>query len=674
MTGKAADNAFIITRMVAKYHVQPRTIDQVYSEDLYGSLISRLDPDKIYFSRDDISQLSRWKNSLDDQLLKRKSDFLKLIVSIYRDRVLQNDSLVDLIGRSAFHFDIPETFTAKEDTSYVTTMADRRLKLYKILKWDVMEELLPYYESRNGKSISSARTDSLEKSARTKILRGFKREIQRIRQFPGGTEGFVCDAYCSSVATCFDPHTEYFSLQEKENFQGELGAKPMQFGFSLTQGKEGVEIAKLKPGSPAYRCGQMNVGDRILSLQWEDMEVVDVSDASTEEVNEMLSGENQKKLTLTLKKNDGSVRKIILQKEKAVLDDDLGKVKSFLLKGKRTVGFISLPAFYSEWENGRPDGVGCADDVGKEIIKLKKEGMDALILDLRYNGGGSVPEAIALTGIFIDAGPVAMVKDQDQKLYTLKDMNRGTLYDGPLLIIVNGFSASASEMFAAALQDYNRALIIGSPTYGKATAQVILPLDTAAGLQSGNHSSPSDGFLKITISKLYRINGTTAQENGVQPDIRIHDLTEVEPEREKTSAFTIHAAAVDPNRYYQPYHPLPGEEMRRFARSFTDSSRYFMALKDYIDYRNKPKSPKDVSLQMEDQMKLEEEGAFAQEQARDLRSGLRAPYEVQWHGYENERMKTDENLRFDNALWKEVLLSDPEIVLSYLIASRMAGN
>jgi carboxyl-terminal processing protease len=670
---RTVDNAFVITRMVAKYHVQPRDIDRNFSADLFNSLINILDDGKIYFDSEDINRLSSWKYGLDEQLLKRKGEFLKALVLIYRERIDQTDSLIERICKNAFNFNLNETYTVKEDSSFSTTLSDRRTKLYKLLKRAALEELLPYYESKAGKTISNNRADSLEKMARMKALHGFKREIQKILQYPGGTEGFVCNAYCTAVATCFDPHTEFFSLQEEENFNGQLGDKPLQFGFSLVEGKDGVEIAKLKPGSPAYKCGQINVGDRILTLQWETEEPVDVSDASPEEINAILSSENQIKLNITVKKSDGTTRKIILQKEKAVLDDDLSKVKSFLLKGNKTIGFISLPAFYSEWESGKPDGNGCADDVGKEIIKLKKEGIDALILDLRYNGGGSVTEAVALAGIFIDAGPVALVKDRDQKVYTLKDVNRGTIYDGPLLIMVNGFSASASEMFAAALQDYNRALIVGSPTYGKATAQIVLPLDTLANPEENYRGGQKDAFLKITISKLFRINGSTAQEKGVIPDIQIHDLSEAEPEREKNAPFIIHGSSIEPNKYYQPYHPLAVGEVRAYANTFIDTNSYFVSLKEYINAIASAKGGKDYSLQLKNQLETSQQGEGGEAVTGDSGS-LLAPYQVQWHAFENERMKTDENLRFDNNLWKEVLLRDPAIVLSYLIASRMVKN
>ena len=369
-----------------------------------------------------------------------------------------------------------------------------------------------YEEDSSKKNIT---VTNLEPNARKKVCHAFKRDIQRSRQTKDGLTGFVCNAWCEAVASCYDPHTEFFSPGKKEEFQGELGDKQLQFGFSLGEGKEATEITRLKPGSPAYKSGLIHEGDQILALQWDGNEEVDVSDGSAEEVNAFIPGDHGNSLTLTLKKSDGTTRKVTLQREKSAMDDDNSKVRSFILKGEHRVGFISLPAFYTDWNGEEGGNNGCADDVAKEIIKLRKENIEGLILDLRYNGGGSMLEAIALAGIFIDVGPVGMTRDKDGKVYTMKDVNRGSVYDGPLILLINGFTASASEMLAGTLQDYHRALIIGSPSFGKATAQVVLPLDTLFDEKHLERLKTANNFIKITIDRLFRVNGTSAQRTGL---------------------------------------------------------------------------------------------------------------------------------------------------------------
>ena len=275
--------------------------------------------------------------------------------------------------------------------------------------------------------------------------------------------------------------------------------------------------------------------------------------------------------------------KVTLQREKSMLSDDNSKVRSFILKGDHRIGFISLPAFYTDWNGEEGGSNGCADDVAKEIIKLKKENIEGLILDLRYNGGGSMLEAIALAGIFIDSGPVGMTRDKEGKIYTMKDVNRGSVYDGPLILLINGFTASASEMLAGTLQDYHRALIVGSPSFGKATAQVVLPLDTLFDEKHMDRMKTADNFIKITIERLFRVNGTSAQQTGVIPDIFLDDFSETQSEREKSLPFSLVNISIDANKYYHPYPALPVDPLKSFSKAFTDTSRSFISFNKYLD-------------------------------------------------------------------------------------------
>ena len=310
-------------------------------------------------------------------------------------------------------------------------------------------------------------------------------------------------------------------------------------------------IDNLEPGSPAFRSGKLNKGDKFISVQWEGKEVIDVSDISIGEFGRLLDESNHTMALFTVKKADGTLVKISLQTEEAN-NEDGDKVKSFILKGAKTIGYIYLPVFYEDWDTNNQGLNGCANDVGREILKLKKENIDGLILDLRNNGGGSAEEATELAGIFIDAGPIQQEKGRDGKVYTLKDVNRGTIYDGPLVILVNGYSASASEIVAGALQDYTRAVFVGSNTYGKATAQIVFPMDTTVTPETLPDKQTED-YLKITISKLYRINGTTAQFTGVHPDVVLPDLLDAYISKEADDPAALRPTTIEPNKYYTPY-------------------------------------------------------------------------------------------------------------------------
>lgn len=668
LTAKTANNAFLITRMAEIYHVQPRPVNRDFSSDLFSLMMTALDADKIYFTREDMLQLESYKYKLDQEVLNKKDVFLNLSIALFAQRIQQTDSLLDLFSKKRIPLNSNEVYTIAEDTVFAANAALRSEKLFKLFRRNVLESIS---DAENDSPDILLNADSLEKSAGKKVARAFRRDIQRILQSNAGLPGFVCNAWCESVASCFDPHTEFFSMAKKEEFQGELGDKQMQFGFSLNENRGGTEIARLKPGSPAYKSGQIHEGDAILALQWEGNAEVDVSDGSPEEVSALISGDHPKNLTLTLKKTDGSIRKVTLQREKAVLDDDNSKVRSFILNGDHRIGFISLPAFYTDWESGSDGSNGCADDVAKEILKLKKENIEALILDLRYNGGGSMAEAIALTGIFIDAGPVGMTKNKEGKIFTMKDINRGSVYDGPLLLLVNGFSASAAEMLAGTLQDYHRALIVGSPTFGKATAQVVLPLDTVFDENHMDRMKSADNYIKITVERLFRVNGSSAQETGVIPDIPLRDYTATRSERERSMPFALPNVQTEPNKYYHAYPPLAIDSLKAFARAFSDTCVYLNSFNHYLDQLVLLQLPKNEALSLQ---KVKEGQERLRKFLADREKVIKAvspPFEIEWNSFEKMRMRADEDLRDTNQQLTVVLAKDPGLLLGYRLSCRM---
>jgi carboxyl-terminal processing protease len=665
-----AEIAYTITRMAEIYHVQPRAVDKSFSSDLFAQMIRALDADKIYFNEEDISQLSAYKYALDDQLLNEKDDFLKLLIVLYTKKINQSDSILDILTKSRFNLNLNESYSVTEDSSFSPNENLQRIKLYKLVKRNMLETIVDIYDDDSTKN--NIKIDSLEPAARKKVCHAFKRDIQRIRQTNGGLSGFVNNAWCESVASCYDPHTEFFSPGKKEEFQGELGDKQLQFGFSLGEGKDATEITHLKPGSPAYKSGLIHEGDQILALQWDGNEEVDVSDGSTEEVNAFISGDHGKSLTLTLKKSDGTLRKVTLQREKSTLDDDNSKVRSFILRGTHRIGFISLPAFYTDWNGEEGGNNGCADDVAKEIIKLKKENIEGLILDLRYNGGGSMLEAIALAGIFIDSGPVGMTRDKEGKIYTMKDVNRGSVYDGPLILLINGFTASASEMLAGTLQDYHRALIVGTPSFGKATAQVVLPLDTMFDEQHMERMKTADNFIKMTVDRLFRVNGTSAQQTGVIPDIFLPDFSETQSEREKTLPFSLSNITIDANKYYQPYPSISLDPLKSFSKSFMDTSQFFISFKKYLGVLIQGQVARDQILVFSNMLESRRQIFRDLNEGENSINNLKPPYEIEWNQYEKVRMQADEDLRKSNALLTQELTRDTGILLGYELAYHMS--
>lgn len=661
---KAVD-AYLITRMAAKFHIQPRPLDKTMSAAVYSNVLQELDQERIFLTRGDIAQLSVYQYTLDEEIRNKKSNFLQLLTRLYEQRLTQVDTMVDHLAAKPFHFSAGEKITQAEDTSYPADLAALRVKLYKFMKYSVATRLANAMIAAGG-SYNAKLVDSLEPKLRKRAVVTTKRMIKRILQSPIGVGNMIGIIYCQALAVCYDPHTAYFSPDEKAAFETELGNKPLSFGLTLNEDDDGHAIVgNLEPGGPAFQSGAISEGDKITAVRWEGKDPIDVSDASVLELYHILSTEGVDKLTLDIKKSDGTVRQVSLTKQRVntqLADDEEDKVQGYLLKGARTIGYISLPAFYEDWEDNH--GVnGCANDVAKEIIKLKKEGIVGLILDLRYNGGGSVNEAVALAGLFIDAGPVAQIKDRDQKIYTLKDVNRGTIWDGPLVVMVNGSSASASEIVAGTLQDYNRALIVGSPTFGKATAQVVLPMDTTIDLATLNPQAQASSYIKITMSKLYRINGTTAQFSGVKPDILLPEPPDATQRREADEPFALPPTPIEPNKYYRALAPLP------IADEQTVATR---AMADLPFFRQTAPAPvskawKDESLNPDELLK-EKKNAAPAEDTTDEKNNL---YTVANPAYDNQLLGADRDLQAVNEERKKDVLYDPYLIVAYRLTAAM---
>lgn len=563
-----AVDAFMVTRMAEKFHAQPRPLNAAFSSVFFTQFLHALDNDHFLFLQPDLNRMEPFRFALIRQVEDERTDFLDLVTGIYRERIREADSLVELIASVPYKPAYKPAYKDKGDVPGDTTAAANLTGMRTRLATLMGEAEAAWLE----RDLDSGWRDT-EPKERRRVRDMIRRDIRSMTQSPGGLVKALELQYCSSLASCYDPHTEFFSSTEKEQFEQALGGRRFIFGFAMKEQGNGVFIDRIQAGSPAFRAGVFSKGDQLLTVQWAGKEAIDLTDATLDEVNTLLDASNHDEATFTVKKADGTVRQVRLSKEQAPEEGlQLDKVKGWVLRGAQNIGYISLPAFYTDWDNKTGTEQGCSEDVAKEILELKRENIGGLIIDLRYNGGGSLQEAIDLAGLFIDAGPLAQARDQDGKPYVLRDVNRGTVYDGPLILLVNGYSASASEVIAGSLQDYNRALIVGTPTYGKATAQVVLPLDTNVAYANPGSLQPGANFLKLTISRLYRVTGASAQTIGVQPDILLPVPKGAVFRREIDEPQALPASVVEPNKYYRPYPPIDKSPLRALAAGI-DSAR-----------------------------------------------------------------------------------------------------
>jgi carboxyl-terminal processing protease len=376
-----------------------------------------------------------------------------------------------------------------------------------------------------------------------------------------------------------DPHTTFFPPVEKRYFDEQMSGRFFGIGASLRPDDGTIKIATIVAGSPAWKSQQITVGDIVLKVGQGAEEPTDLTGFDTEDAVKLIRGKKGTEVRLTLKKVDGSIKVVTMIREEIVTEETFAR-SVIINENNKKIGYIFLPEFYADWE--RPNGARCAIDVSREIIKLKEQGIDGIIMDLRNNGGGSLYDVVQMVGFFIEDGPIVQVKDREGNPNVLRDRDRSVLYDGPLAVMVNEFSASASEIFAAAIQDYKRGVIIGSSsTYGKGTVQRNIGLDgTATGPMTALNATEQLGTVKLTLQKFYRINGGSTQLRGVVPDIVIPDQYEYLKYREKDNPDALPWDEIQKATYNQAKLYYDPNAVKSAAENRVNTSPSFVTIKE----------------------------------------------------------------------------------------------
>jgi carboxyl-terminal processing protease len=515
--------AMLLKRFMDKNHYKPLQWNDSSSTMLYNKWINDLDDEKLFFIQKDITLLDAYKTNLDDELNGKSWKFFNTSIDIYRTRLQKVDSIVQAYLSQPIDITKADNFVWPS-TNFAPNEQELTKRWQRYLKWQLLDKVMDKIVE-TGNTINNIPPANFVKLEQEERLRIKKREGSYIKALMNTAALFLSDKqdeYLNTIAWCYDPHSNYFNTKEKNEFEAEVSAMEYSAGLSFNENEKGDKVINfLQPGGSAWRSGQLHKGDVLIKIKANNIEK-EVADLSLNDVSNLLKSANSSDVEVTIKTAAGEIKTIKLIQEKITSEE--GIVKSFIIKADKNIGYINLPGFYSREEEGEAELKydGCANDVSKEIIKLRKDNVAGLILDLRNNGGGSMWEAMQLAGIFIDAGPIASVKEKTGKVTFLKDPNRGTIYDGPMIVLINGQSASASEFLSATLQDYNRALIVGGATYGKGTAQVVVPLDT----NTADRNKQYEDFVKITERKFYRVNGSTVQWKGVEPDVPLPDLYE----------------------------------------------------------------------------------------------------------------------------------------------------
>lgn len=658
------ERAIILKRQIERKHYNPKPVNDSFSSEMFSKIVDELDPQQTIFTNDDLPSLSAYRYKLDDELNGAGWKFLDFVSDLYRQRLKRADSIVENILQKPIDVSTDDKITFSHDQTFYfpATTAEMRNRWAKWFKFQLLDNLYDLYELDSTKPALKTLLVKNENYIREKLRKSTRKNIQSILD-PSVYSSFINETYYNALAATFDPHTMFFSPEQKESFQSELSTEDYSFGFDIDESKEGkIIVAGLIPGGPAWKTGEMHINDELLQLQWEGKSYVDVSTITSDEADNLLNEFNHGSITLKMKKATGVVYFVTLQKEKIEKRDDV--VKGYVLNGPKKIGYISLPGFYTTWED--ENGSGCANDLAKEIVRLKKENIEGLILDVRYNGGGSLGEALQLAGIFIDEGPLTGTKDKTGKLLFLKDPNRGTVYDDPVVLLVNGQSASASELLAAALQDYNRAVIVGSPTYGKATMQQVFPIDTML----KNPSAPSpNGYVKITEGKLYRVSGQTAQLRGVVPDIHLPDAFDAIHYGERFTPDALPSDTVKRNSYYKPLSPLPISQLNQQSKQRIGSSKNFQDITEAVNARKKMEetSTRIIPLKLELFEKWKKENKSIEILSREKEKSATTVFATQNHRDDIQQLQRDAYAKATNEIALKNIQHDTYIEEAYQI-------
>ncbi len=595
----------LVSYVLDKLHYNPKIINDDFSINVYEDFIEAVDSQKRFLLKSDIELFSQFRLSIDDQIKSSDITFFNLVYETIQLRMDEVESFYEEILFTPFSFNIMEEINLDyENLEYVEGTDNLKNLWRKRLKLSALDG----FASKKEINIKDDKIKSdleIEIEARKSIsdnLRDFfqfNNELERKDWF---------SIYLNSIVTQFDPHTNYFAPEAKEVFDQNISGKFQGIGARLFKRNQQVEISEVIIGGPVWRDNLLNVGDIIIAVaQSKDEEPQEISLMKLSDATDLIKGEKGTNVYLTVKRVDGGIEQVEITRDIVELEETYAK-SSLIKDDKNKYGLINLPRFYVDFDDYGERNA--ASDIKKEIISLKNKNIDGLILDLRNNGGGSLKTVVDITGFFIEKGPVVQVKSIGGRKDILRDNDPSILWDGPLVILVNEFSASASEILAAALQDYKRAIILGSKqTYGKGTVQNIIDLNNVI---SGNTYGDL-GSLKITTDMFYRVNGGSTQLEGVKSDLIFPNRYSYIEIGEKDLDNPLNWNKIDPARYdnfskffnyslaiekskkrisENEYFSLI-DEHAKLVKSNQDDKIISLEYKSYIEKQNKFKSQSD---------------------------------------------------------------------------------
>jgi len=510
----------LVSYILDEGHYVDKELDDEFSSKVFQTYIEMIDPYKRYFYKSDIDRFKEFEYLIDDQFKSSDLTFFNLTHETLLKRIKESKEIYTSVFSSPFNYKVDEFLTVSTDEDFVSSkseLTDRWRKTFKYYTLNNLNDLLTENDSinslvKNNQDFNFIIKDFEEKSRASSLE--FCNEVYQYYSDRSRQEWF--SEYVNSIVYQFDPHTFYFNPDDKEDFDVDMSGNYAGIGARLQQKMDKISVVELISGGPAWRQNELEVGDILLKVRQTDQETpVSIVGMRIKDAVKLIKGPIESSVILTIKKVDGQIVDLQIPRDIVQLEETYAK-SSIVERSNSKYGLINLPKFYFDFEDYSERNA--ASDIKKEIIRLKEQGIEGLILDLRNNGGGGLKPAVDMAGLFIEEGPIVQVQSFEKKKEILKDRDRSIVWEGPLVILVNEFSASSSEILAAAMQDYERAIIIGSnQTYGKGTVQNVVDLNRMI----RSNTNGDMGAFKFTIQKYYRINGGSVQLEGVKSDIVI---------------------------------------------------------------------------------------------------------------------------------------------------------
>ncbi len=637
--GKYEEILRMVGEMLKQGHFSPKNIDDSLSLKIFDGYVKMLDPDKTFFLQRDLDSLKKiYGTKLDDEINGAPVVFFKEAGKVFKSRVAESSAIAVSFLKKPFNYKVDEEVELdSKNYDFTNTAADRNERWRKKVKLMALEQysdLLTVRDRNKGTDSFVVKADStLEREARQKANKTLDRIFERYsHKF---TDDDLFSLYVNSITALMDTHTEFMPPEDKRYFDEEMSGTFYGIGALLQYDEGSIKIASVVAGGPAAKSGQIEAGDYIVKVtEAGSHETVELVGYLVSDAVKVIRGKEGSSVTLTIKKTDGRLKDVTIKREK--IDNDIETFARSVVvnEGGLKIGYIYLPSFYANFDDA--NGRRCYLDVARELQKLKEQNIDGVVMDLRNNGGGSLYDVVQMAGLFIGEGPVVQVKDRINKPNVLSDKDKSVLYTGPLAVMVNEFSASASEIFAAAIQDYGRGVVIGSTsTYGKGTVQRNIGIDK----NGFSNTNAELGTIKLTLQKFYRINGGSTQLNGVNSDIVLPDQYEFLKVREKDAenALEWDEIAKSPYKTWDAGYNL--NDVKNLSNARLQNDTVFSKIHDYAKwlYENNNKT---VSLKLDTYKKTQKEISDVVAKTRNL---LKLKEELNVASLDNEKDKYAED-------------------------------